>query len=244
MKDLTDDAEPAPGTGVARDEMLGRLFAPRLFFLDLVVDGNLLQIFRFENLVTVQTADVIDPIAAHQEFRARMFTTRHSKLIIPILMMAVTLSSPFFGEGTRLRYNLVLIVSSAVELAALSGVSLVLMAAGARVLLKSRHRNLEKRERRRRTLVNRGGRLGDALITGFTGTLLHYSYSVHGVEYSASQEVGALRDRLPEDLGNLVGMAQLKYLAKNPANSILVCEEWSGMKVPVAQAAKAARSAS
>jgi hypothetical protein len=77
-------------------------------------------------------------------------------------------------------------VSFAVELAALGGVSLVLIAAGARVLFKSRHRNLEKRERRRRTLVNRGGRLGDALITGFTGTLLHYSYSVHGVQYSAS----------------------------------------------------------
>jgi hypothetical protein len=44
---------------------------------------------------------------------------------------------------------------------------------------------------------------------------------------------------LPEDLGNLVGMAHLKYLAENPANSILLGEEWSGLRVLVAQAAKA-----
>ena len=74
---------------------LGRLLASRLFFLEFVVDGNLFQVIRFEDLLAIQTADIIDPIPAHQEFRARMFTARHSKLNIPILMMVVWMSSPF-----------------------------------------------------------------------------------------------------------------------------------------------------
>jgi len=28
----------------------------------------------------------------------------------------------------------------------------------------------------------------------------------------------------------LVGVANLKYSPKNPANSILICEEWSGLR--------------
>ena len=27
----------------------------------------------------------------------------------------------------------------------------------------------------------------------------------------------------------MIGMVDMKYLAKNPANSILICEEWSGL---------------
>ena len=89
-----DSAESARWNGPAPVPPLGRLLAPRLFFLDIVVDGYLLQIVSLEDLVTIQTTHIIDPIPAHQEFCARMFTTRHRKPNIPILMMAVTLSSP------------------------------------------------------------------------------------------------------------------------------------------------------
>jgi hypothetical protein len=99
------------------------------------------------------------------------------------------------------------------------------------ICVRAASRNPEKRERRRRLYVHRHGRLGDALITEIDGLLVYYSYSVQGVQYSASQDVGALRDKLPENLGLLVGSANLKYSAKNPANSILVCEEWSGFRV-------------
>ena len=96
--------------------------------------------------------------------------------------------------------------------------------------IRAARRDPEKRERRRRLNVHRHGRLGDALITEIDGPLVYYSYSVQGVQYSASQDVAALRDKLPENLGRLVGSANLKYSVKNPANSILVCEEWSGLK--------------
>ena len=96
--------------------------------------------------------------------------------------------------------------------------------------MRAKRRNPEKRERRRRMYVNRHGRLGDALITEIEGALVYYSYSIQGVQYSASQDIAALRDKLPENLGHVVGSANLKYSVKNPANSILVCEEWSGLK--------------
>ena len=90
----------------------------------------------------------------------------------------------------------------------------------------------EKREQRRRLQVNETGRLGDALVTEIDENLLYYSYSIRGVQYTASQDISALRDRLPENLGKLMGPAGMKYASKNPANSILLCEDWSGLRHP------------
>jgi len=49
------------------------------FFLGLVVGRNLLQVVGLEDLVAIHTADVLDSIAAHQEFRALMFAARHNE---------------------------------------------------------------------------------------------------------------------------------------------------------------------
>lgn len=87
-----------------------------------------------------------------------------------------------------------------------------------------------KREQKRRLLLHQQGRLGDAIVTDADSSLLYYSYSVQGVHYTASQEIEALRDSLPQDLGRVVGSARVKYSLKNPANSIIVCEEWSGIR--------------
>jgi hypothetical protein len=88
----------------------------------------------------------------------------------------------------------------------------------------------EKRERRRRLSVNLEGRLGEATITEATDTALYYSYSVRGVQYTTSQDISSLRERLPAEPDRVVGLASLKYAPKNPANSILICEEWSGLR--------------
>jgi hypothetical protein len=79
--------------------------------------------------------------------------------------------------------------------------------------------------------VNRLGRLGDALITEATESVIYYTYSIRGVQYTASQDVTALREKLPAEPERLIGVASLKYAPKNPANSILICEEWSGLRV-------------
>src|SRR5450432_3879497 len=54
--------------------------------------------------------------------------------------------------------------------------------------------------------------------------------AVWRVHYTASQDISALRDHLPDTPDRLGGMANMKYAAQNPANSILVCEEWSGLR--------------
>jgi len=92
--------------------------------------------------------------------------------------------------------------------------------------------NPEKRERKRRLDLHRHGRLGDALILEATDALLYYSYSVRGVQYEASQDLTGLRHLLPTEPERLIGAASLKYSTRNPANSMLICEEWSGLRVP------------
>ncbi len=88
-----------------------------------------------------------------------------------------------------------------------------------------------ERERRRRLLVNRVGRLADGMLTDVSGDTLYYSYNIMGVEYAAAQEVADLGGSLPGDRHLLIGPVTLKYLPRNPANSILLCEEWSGLRV-------------
>ena len=88
----------------------------------------------------------------------------------------------------------------------------------------------ERREQRRRLDINLNGRLGDALLTECHENTLYYTYEVRGVHYTASQDISALREQLPDAPERLGGMVNMKYAAQNPANSILVCEEWSGLR--------------
>jgi hypothetical protein len=116
------------------------------------------------------------------------------------------------------------------EVAALGGLAAVLIALAIFIALRV-HGTPEKRERKRRLSVNKLGRLGDAMITEATGEVIYYSYSIRGVQYTASQDVASLREKLPGDPEKLIGIASLKYSPNNPANSILICEEWSGLRV-------------
>lgn len=118
------------------------------------------------------------------------------------------------------------------ELAVLTGLTAILVAVVLAIVVRSMRRSPDKRELNRRLEVNRYGRLGDAFITEATDTAIYYEYSVHGVHYTASQDVSALRDWLPVQPERLIGYANLKYAVRNPANSILLCEEWSGLRLP------------
>jgi hypothetical protein len=88
-----------------------------------------------------------------------------------------------------------------------------------------------ERERRRRVALNLGRRTAEGFITEAGCELIHYQYEVQGVTYFASQDVTALGSLLPEDPGRLIGAASVKFDPRNPANSIVVCEEWSGLPV-------------
>ena len=112
----------------------------------------------------------------------------------------------------------------------LIGVLVVIVALmGYRAWQKSRI-SPQERERMRRAALVASGKMGDATLTEIREGLLFYAYIVRGVEYTASQDVTQLKERIPADLSSL-GPVALRYDPKNPANSIVVAEQWSGLRV-------------
>jgi len=104
-----------------------------------------------------------------------------------------------------------------------------LLALGTWILFQRRN-TPERKELKRRFSVNRDGRMGDALLMEAGSDQLVYQYQINGVVYSASQDVHTLASYLPEQPERLIGPVNIKYLARNPANSIVVCEHWSGIR--------------
>ena len=123
-------------------------------------------------------------------------------------------------------------MSPGTKLILLGAVGVGTVGFGVRLALRLTQANPEKRERKRRLELHRHGRLGDALITEATETMLYYAYSVRGVQYEASQDLAGLSHLLPTEPERLIGPASLKYSTRNPGNSILICEEWSGLRAP------------
>jgi len=78
------------------------------------------------------------------------------------------------------------------------------------------------------------------MINEVTADALYYAYSVGGVQYEASQDITALRHLLPAAPERLIGWSGMKYSSNNPANSILLCEEWSGLRDPAVRSAGSA----
>ncbi len=87
-----------------------------------------------------------------------------------------------------------------------------------------------RREQRRRVFVSATGRIIDGEIVEANPQALFYTYSVSGVRYHASQDITQLNQLLPDDPAKLAGPVWLKYSPKNPANSIVLCENWSGFR--------------
>ena len=90
-------------------------------------------------------------------------------------------------------------------------------------------------ERRRREMLHGKGKIGDGEIVDVDGAVILYSYSVGGVEYTVGQDASSIEALLPEDRMRMVGPASVRFDPKNPPNSIVVCEAWSGLRLrPVA----------
>lgn len=106
----------------------------------------------------------------------------------------------------------------------------LLIAAAARILLHIRVSPAD-RERRRRLKLSEGGRLHSGLLTDVQDGLIHYCYELHGVSYECSQDISAIAGRVPEDSARIVGPVTLKYFVRNPGNSIVVSEKWSGLRI-------------
>ncbi len=98
----------------------------------------------------------------------------------------------------------------------------------------------EEQERTRRQFLVQSGRLVDGMLLdiceveakdGRTLTMLLFNYRIAGVDYECSQDI--------TDMGEVVDVAQVRagfpcsvrYQSGNPQNSIVVAEDWSGLRV-------------
>lgn len=110
-------------------------------------------------------------------------------------------------------------------------VAVAFLAGAAIWVIYQRRLTPAEKERRRRTALNLNRRTVEGFITEAGPELIHFQYELSGVTYFASQDVSALAALLPADPTRLIGAASVKFDPRNPANSIVLCEEWSGLPV-------------
>jgi hypothetical protein len=118
--------------------------------------------------------------------------------------------------------------------------AVVYIAAGAAIVLVvavivrariNRRPTAEELERRRRLLLNQIGKIADGTFLDLLDSSIEYSYRVRGLGYIARQDFSSMLDRVPAHLISVDGPVGVKYDPRNPANSIVLCEDWSGLRL-------------
>ncbi|SRR6266481_4524720 len=112
-----------------------------------------------------------------------------------------------------------------------------LWAAGA--WAKSRRKSPDQLEQERRTRISEIGRITDGTVIDVNEMqsngagerqLLIYHYDVAGVSYEASQDVSCLRHLVDLHSCRTGLMTSIKYDPGNPGNSIVIAENWTGLR--------------
>lgn len=121
-------------------------------------------------------------------------------------------------------------------LIAIAAVGLTL-AAGA--WARSRRKTPEQRERERRSRISETGRITDGTVIDVSHLnvngpgemqLLIYQYDVAGVSYEASQDITHMRHMVDLHSCRIGLPASIKYDPANPSNSIVIAENWTGIR--------------
>src|SRR2546426_11454334 len=99
-----------------------------------------------------------------------------------------------------------LFLSGAVEVSILGFAAVLLIAMGVWLFLDARQ-TAAQREQKRRLMVNRIGRMGDATIGDVRDYIVYYSYQVGGVAYTTAQDASDLKELLRPETSVLVGPA-------------------------------------
>lgn len=130
-------------------------------------------------------------------------------------------------------------VWSPLTIGLVAGAAVILIGAAIVILIKLRRKkDPAELERLRRTTLGRTGRIVSGEITGLiepdaenaAPLQLVYRYVVSGVSYEVAQDV-SMMPQVAARAAHLVGKAiAAKYSMKHPSNSIVICEEWSGIR--------------
>lgn len=134
---------------------------------------------------------------------------------------------------------------------AAAGLVLAATMAGCAMWLIRRHRPTpEEIERMRRDFLSHYGRIVDGMLldvrelddgNGRMITLFFYSYITAGVEYECSQDVTTIREAAQPTQVRPGFPCSVRYQQGSPQNSIVVAEEWSGLRIDPPRAFPAAR---
>jgi len=120
--------------------------------------------------------------------------------------------------------------------AALGGASIVALGVG--YILRKRRKTPEQLERERRMRLSTHGRIIDGTVIdaqemasedGNAVQLL--IYDVSGVSYEASQDITHLRQFVDIHTCQIGLPSSVKYDPQNPGDSIVISEEWSGLRL-------------
>jgi hypothetical protein len=108
----------------------------------------------------------------------------------------------------------------------------------------------EEAERKRRLHLNHIGRIAEGQVVDLTESaaepaeerrgilpsrarprhMVSYSYSISGVTYHTAQDVTGLESQVRFDRLMAGQQASVKYDPSNPSDSILVADDWSGLR--------------
>jgi len=129
---------------------------------------------------------------------------------------------------------------NALRLYSLAAGGLALVVAGVSFVKRKGRKTPDQREHERRTRISIGGRITDGTVIDVHeidstpeqpgAQLVIYQYDVAGVSYECSQDVTALRPYVDLHSCRLGLPASIKYDPQNPGNSIVISEEWSGLR--------------
>jgi hypothetical protein len=147
---------------------------------------------------------------------------------------------PPMESESKMRYHGVPSVDKTILL--LIGAAGAALAGTSAILLFRRRPIPAERERLRLAKLHTNGRLVHGELEEIRGTTAFYRYELHGVAYSAAQDLALFSPLSEGDLQDITGQVIIKYDRENPSNSMIHCDEWSGLRMRARHPASSVRS--